>query len=544
MLLIRRFRSMRSNDPQRGSALLAVIGVMAVAAIIAVVIVSMSMHSIGYTTSTRATVQARAAAEAGIDAAAANIAGSVCQSSYSSATTPAYSVAVSYSTSVTTPLSGGWTSGCPTSVAAKWLKLVSTGTAADPGLVGNSSGDTRSVEAIYPYTPTPPTNGVPVSGAALYSSNIFDSTLTNFTVSPANPQPYVEVLNGDIKCTTPTTIYANIILAGGDVTTNSNCTISGDLYASGTVTVSGDVTGNVYSTGATGPQISGKVYGSVYSANGASISGTVLGNIVSGPGTAPVTGNGTVGGTVTAAGSVSNKLTIKGAPALQNQSGIVTPVIPNVPKWSDYTYSTYAVDGVKWTTAAGTAFADVTLTATMCAGLASTVAALTVPSIVDTRACGASTTVPSLTLQTDVVIIGNGLQIVNSPHAVDIKSNNSQERRLWLVVPDAVGGNSIPDCPAGSGGVTIGNNTDIHAVAEGNPVAAMLYSPCPISNQGFAWNGQLYVASINSNSDAVLTPNPLGLPGQNLDDPNNPPPGFPGTGSLGDRSGMRDLAGG
>jgi hypothetical protein len=449
-------------------------------------------------------------------------------------------VNVSYSTSVTTPLSGGWTSGCPTSAAAKWLKLVSKGVAADPGLVGNSSGDTRSVEAIYPYTPTPPTSGVPVSGAALYSSNIFDSTLTNFTVSPASPQPYVEVLNGDISCSTPTTIYANIILAGGSVSTKANCTISGDLYASGSVAVKGDVTGNVYSTGATGPQISGKVYGSVYSANGATISGTVLGNVVSGPGTAPVNGGGTVGGTVTAAGSVSN-LTIKGAAALQNQSGIVTPVIPNVPKWSDYTYSTYAVDGVKWTMADGTVFANVTMAT--CSNVATVVAALTVPSIVDTRVCGGSTTIPNLTLKTDVVIIGNGLQIVNPPQ-VDIKSNNTQQRRLWLIVPDAIGGNNIPDCPAGSGGVTIGNKTDVHSPTEGNPVAAMLYSPCPITNQGFAWNGQLYVASINSNSNAVLTPNPLGLPGQNLDDPSNPPPGFPGTGTLGDRSGMRDLAGG
>ncbi len=438
-------------------------------------------------------------------------------------------------------------SGCPTSTADNWLKLTSVGSAANQGLAGNSSGNTRTVEAVYPYTPTPPTYGIQMSGASLYSSNAFDSTITNFTVNPGNPQPYIQILSGDITCNTPTVIYANIILGNGSVSTKSNCTISGDLYASGSVNVKGEVTGNVYTTGAAGPTISGLVDGSVYSANGATISGRVHGNVVAGPGTAPVNGGGIVDGTVKTAGTVSG-LTIHGAAPLQNQTGIVTPVIPSVPPWADYTYSTYAVDGVKWTNPDGTVFANKTLVATDCGNIATIVGALTTPTIVDTRACGNLTTVPSLTLQTDVAVIANGLSIV-SPPSVVIKSSSATLRKLWLIVPDAdattpVTGIHVPNCPAGSGGVTIGNNTVVNSLAQGNPVAAMLYSPCPLSNQGFSWNGQLYVASINSNSSATLTSDVLGIPGQNLSTGDPAPGGFPGTGVLGARASMRDIVGG
>jgi hypothetical protein len=147
-----------------------------------------------------------------------------------------------------------------------------------------------------------------------------------------------------------------------------------------------------------------------------------------------------------------------------------------------------------------------------------------------------------MTLKTDVVVIANGMNIVSPPYVV-IQSNNSTLRKLWLIVPDATGGNHAADCPRPpSGGVTIGNNTTINSTTA--PVAAMLYSPCTVGNNGFTWNGQLYVSSFSSNTGIALTPVALGLPGQNLDDPDNPPPGFPGTGVLGNRSSMRDLAGG
>jgi hypothetical protein len=221
-------------------------------------------------------------------------------------------------------------------------------------------------------------------------------------------------------------------------------------------------------------------------------------------------------------------------------------VVPVVPPWADYTYDpTYWT----WTRPDSTVaqYSVVTLTATQCASastVASTIGSAVTPTIVDTRACTSSTTIQSLTLQTDVAVIANGLNVSNSPTAI-IKSSNTTLRKLWLVIPDAgATANHVPDCPAGTGGVSIGNNTVVRSPAQGNPVAAMLYSPCPITNNGFNWNGQLYVASINSNSDVKLTANALGLPGQNLDTGDTTPGGFPGTGALGDRTSMRDIVGG
>lgn len=567
MLLIRRFLTAHNGDSERGSALLAVIGIVAVSMIVAVTIVSMSMHSIGYTTSTRATIQAHAAAEAGVDVAAAGLAGSVCASTYSSASAPIYSAVVWYSTAPADPLGGVWTAGCPTSTAATWVKIVSTGTAADSGVAGNSSGNTRAVEAIYPYTPTPPTSGVPVSGSALYSANVLDSTVTNFSVSyVADPQPYIEVLSGGFSCNTPTTINANVVLGPGTtISLSGNCTINGDLYTSGGLTVNGLVKGSLYSDGPT-PEIAkgAQINKDVRTVNGAIVNGIVLGTVYSSSTTGTVTGtaNGkgssTVGTVVTAgsAGSVSG-LTVTGATIATGQA-VPPPVMHTVPPWSDYTYDArHADDPTKfydnpsnwtWTKPDGTvaSFTVKTMTAAECsaaATLATTISSAATPTIFDTRACAGFTTINNLTLQTDVVVIANGLV---TPTNTVIKSGvYKQQKKLWLIVPDAdasAAGLHVPNCPPANSKMDIGNNT---VVQSGDyPVAAMLYSPCAVTNNGFNWNGQLYVASLTSNSGILLTPVGLGLPGQNLDTGDPAPIGFPGTGVLGNRTSMRDLAGG
>jgi hypothetical protein len=67
---------------ERGSAILAVLGVMGVTMVIAVTTTTASLHAVGITTSTRASVEAEAAAEAGIDYTASMLATSVCQAQY------------------------------------------------------------------------------------------------------------------------------------------------------------------------------------------------------------------------------------------------------------------------------------------------------------------------------------------------------------------------------------------------------------------------------------------------------------------------------
>ncbi len=129
-----------------GSALLTVIGIMGVASILVLTISTMSLSSLGNTSAARARVQSQAAAEAGIDYAAAQLANSGgCPTSLSSIAAPIFTVTISYFTGTS------WVDDCPLPSSVERVKIISTGSATSFGVAGNSSGDVRRVEAIFPY---------------------------------------------------------------------------------------------------------------------------------------------------------------------------------------------------------------------------------------------------------------------------------------------------------------------------------------------------------------------------------------------------------
>lgn len=530
-------RFMAHTFRDRGSAIIGVLGVMGVTGVIALTITSMSLHAVGYTTSTRAGVQAEAAAEAGIDFAAANLATSVCQPQYSSTSAPIFAVTVAYSNLQTSPgyTDTSWVSGCPTATSSVRLKLVSTGWASAFGVAGNSSGNVRKVEAIYPYTPSPPPHAIIPSGAAIYSYAQTDPTMNNLTITQASTtRPSLEYLSGSATCNSGTTIVGDVILGNGALIANG-CTINGDLWASSNISIqSGEVTGNVNSAGASAPSVSlsssVKVDGNVFAAGPVSIGGKVGGNVVAGPtgGSSTFSNQSSVGGSVISAGTVSAAVgAIKGTIST-NQSGIVTPTIPIVPPWIDYAYN--ASD---WQTSTGTPYSVLTMSAcdatTLAASLITAKSSLT-PIILDTRVCGPVTSLGggNLTLTSNTVIIANGFNISWS----DIESSDTSDKSLWIIIPDMVADRQ-PTCPTNSS-ATIANHVEV-----GPHVGAMIYSPCPISNHGDVWRGQLYASSISSSSSFTLNYLPIGLPTVNLSTGQLTPP--PGTGVLGARMSIRDI---
>ncbi len=529
-------KRMSPSKGDRGSAIIGVLGVMGVSGVIALTITTMSLHAVGYSTSTRASVQAEAAAEAGIDYAAANLATGVCQSQYSSSSAPIFAVTIAYSTLPTSPgdTDTSWVSGCSSS--AQRLKLVSTGWASALGVAGNSSGNVRRVEAIYPYTPSPPPNAIIPSGASLYSFAQTDLTMQNLTITQASTtRPSIEYLSGSTTCTSSTTIMGDVILGNGALTVNG-CIINGDLWASNTVSMqSGEITGNVNAAGVqSGTSVSlsssAIVDGNIFAAGPVSISGKVGGNVVAGPtsGTSTFANKSSVGGSVISAGTISANGVIKGTIST-NQSGIVTPTIPLVPPWVDYAYK--ASD---WVTSSGAPYALLTMTACDASTLANsqiTVKNSTTPIIWDTRICGAVTPLggADLILKSDTVIIANGFSLSWG----DIESSDTNDKRLWIIIPDTVPGGQ-PTCPTNSS-ATIANHVTV-----GSHVGAMLYSPCPISNHGDVWRGQIYSSSTSSSTGFTLNFLPIGLPTVNLSTGQFLPP--PGTGVLGDRTSIRDLA--
>lgn len=535
--LARRFALIGARET--GSALIGVLGVMGVSGAVVVTSTTMSIHAVGFTTSTRAGVQAAAAATAGVDFAAANLAASVCQPQYSSATSPIFIVKVSYSTLQTSPgeVDNSWVSGCPTNSSAARIRLISTGSADSFGVAGQSSQDLRRVEAIFPYTPIPTSSSILPSGAALYAFAQVDPTINNLTLTQGSTtRPSIQYLSGSVTCTSGSIIRGDLILGNGSASVTSGCTIDGDLYASNDITItSGEVTGNVSSHSANrlGLVTVGKpaiVDGDIYSSGSVEILGKVGGNIVAGPGiaTSMFYSRSSVGGSFVTAGSFSGAAaSIKGL-ITTNISGIVTPVVPTVPRWIDF-----AFNANDWLTPAGTPFASQPLSS--CAGSNLTVAlnsaqTSSVPIIVDTRSCGISTNLQNidLTLTSDMVIVANSFILSSN----NIRSSNLSEKRLWIITPDTVLDNS-PTCAANTSS-SIGNQVTVSAL-----VNAIVYSPCPISNAGDVWRGQMYAASISTSAPFTLSFIPVGLPNVNLSTGEVFSPS--GKGVLGDRISIRDV---
>jgi cytoskeletal protein CcmA (bactofilin family) len=539
-ILKKRFQLMGATE--RGSALIGVLGVMGVTSLIAVTTTSMSMHAVGYTTSTRAGVQAEAAAEAGVDFAAANLATSICQPQYSSTTTPIFAVTIAYSTLATSPgpVDNSWVNGCPTFATASRLKLVSTGTASSLGLAGNTSQNVRTVEAIYSYTSVPTSFAVTPTGPALYSFAQVDPTINNLTVNQAGTvRPSIQFLSGSVTCTSGTTITGDVILGSGSLTVTSGCTINGDLSAAAGVNIqSGEVTGDVHSDDEHGdhshPAVtvspSSRIDGDVYSKGDVEIDGQVGGNIVAGPTSTSsnFSNHSSVGGSVVTSGSVTAASgAIKGTVST-NQSGITTPAIPIVPGWVDYAYSPN-----DWKTSTGTPYGVLTMTSCTSSDISNslnTVSNSSIPMILDTRICGPVTDFSgrNLSLVSDTVILANGFNLASN----NIQSSNSLDKRLWIIIPDTVS-DGVPTCGLGSS-AKIGRN-----VVVGLHVASLIYSPCAISNSGDVWRGQMYSSSIGTSSSFTLNYLPIGLPTVNLSTGQVIPP--TGTGVLGDRSSIRDL---
>lgn len=533
----RRRPSRKSNE--QGSAILGVLGVMAVTIVIAVTTTTASLHAVGLTSSTRAGVEAEAAAEAGIDYAASRLATSVCQPQYTSSTAPIFLVMVSYSNLATSPgtTDTSWVTGCPTSTSAQRLKLVSTGTASTLGVAGNTTGNHRKVEAIYPYTPSPPAYTITPSGPATYSYSQQDSTINNLTITQAGTvRPSLVYLSGSATCTSGTQITGDVVLGGGGLGITSGCTINGDLSTSGVVSIqSGEVTGNVNASGVqSGVSVSlspsAVVDGSIYGAGPVSADGKVGSNVVAGPtaGTSTFSNQSSVGGSVVSAGTVSAATgSVKGT-ITQNKTGIVTPTVPFAPQWIDYPYS--ASD---WAASNGTPYSVTTMTTCTSSALATglaTLAGSTTPKILDTRVCGPVTdfTGYNMTLTSDSVILANGFNFKSN----DIQASSAPDKRLWIIIPDTVADRQ-PTCPTGSS-ANIGNSVVI-----GPHVAAMIYSPCAISNGGDTWTGQMYSSSIGTNTNFVLNYLQIGLPTVNLSTGQYSAP--TGTGVLGDRTSIRDL---
>ncbi|MFT4123818.1 MAG: hypothetical protein QM635_08300 [Microbacteriaceae bacterium] len=316
-MLIRRIGPRR--DGEEGSALIAAVALVFVSALIAVTVASSAAVSSGYATAARAGVQSRAAADAGVDRAYAELEDSsyVCSVS---GTDPDYTAEISYYDSSGSALSCSTTvSGTPSTGV-----IVSTGSADAPG-VGDSTRDSTVVRAEVTFD-TEATADDDVLTSAVFTGGSASITNSISIIESSSGASDADVYaDGNYACSSQNTIYGDLIVTG-NITAANNCIVHGDMWAGGYI--SGNtltVYGNVYQASTTtlsltnsGTHIGGSIItnGAVSIAGSTSscstslyytsaINSTVCGSIVALGGAVAMASGVVVAGSVYAAGTVS-----------------------------------------------------------------------------------------------------------------------------------------------------------------------------------------------------------------------------------------------
>ncbi|NEN04501.1 polymer-forming cytoskeletal protein [Diaminobutyricibacter tongyongensis] len=519
-----------------GAALIVVIGLAAVIMIFVGVTGSLIVGALHFSDTTRASVQAQAAGQAGIAVVAADLTKSTCALPYTHSTTPVYSVTVSYQR---TASGTTWIPGCPSTapdVTKVKIVAVGTGTAFQPVK--------KTVESIFNYIPavTPP--GITTSGSAIYGYNELDGTITNLKITQQGSadKPGIEFKSGNAKCQTGGVIEGDVILGNGAYNSPSGCTINGDLWASQTVAIGNNsiITGSVHAAGTANPTVSvaggAAVNGNIYSAGPVSIGGNVGGNIITGPTGGQSNITATVGGSVVSAGTVkvSNGGSVAGG-ITQNKTGITAPTAPTVPSWVDFNYVK-----TDWVDGNGVPFVEVkptTCTAAAIAAALNTAAETIVNTL--TSPCGGgqvNLTGTTLSLQADTVLVANSFELKNMT-ITSAAGLSGPQRRLWIITPDVLA-DGQPTCNSPESQSQIDNQVQFD-----KSVAVFIYTPCGLSNSGSELWGQLYTSSITFNNAFVLDFVQMGLPGVNFDNGTYTPPPPPTPGKLSTLFSTRNISG-
>lgn len=468
-----------------GSAMIAVIGVMAVLALITVGVTASSVHSIGYTSATRAGVQSVAAADSGISYARAQLAAASLDTSCAPTFTAPlgsgvdFTVAVSYSVDAS---GNSFTAGCPGVNPVQRIKLTSLGEAAAPGVAGQSSGDQQNVEAIFAVDTS--TSTVPGSGAAIYAYSASGFVGSGHLISVDGSKATVHIKEGNVSCTGAAGVPDSFVVENGSITVSNSCSVTGDVWARDGITVSGAVT------------VGGSAHASSLKLTG---SAKVLG-------TAWITGGVDFAWSTSVQGRVTAKSIVSPNPSGNMPGGYnliptgpPAEVMPAVADWADFDYVPADWDG----------FAHLTLTDCSVAGLQTAINALAAgQGAIDARGCAGGLAIggsSNVQLKNDVAIFANAYTLSNSG-----RFTSSDDHKLWLITPDAVA-DGVPSCPTGGkfeikGAATIQNTIDL-----------MIYTPCKVSiTNSVTFHGQVFSGEAAISGAATMHFVPVGLPGVDL----------------------------
>ncbi len=396
-MLLKRLNPISSD---RGSALVAVLGVFAMGLILTTLIMASVVHGLGWSTFSRANVQSHAAADAGIVAArtglftAGNCSSQSTAGVYTSASSPHYRVTVERNNGA------GWVVGCPNALTSQ-VRFTATGTAAAPAVAGISAGDSVVVEAVYRYI----VPGVNPSGVALYLHDgaIIEAN-SSLDLSEGGNTGLI-VKNGKLDCDKNNGVINGSLLVRGDLSFGGRCTVTGSAVVTGSATLGpGRIDGNL-TAGSVSPNPPGSRVGGTYTQSS----------------TAPV---------------VPDWVNIKYTPTdWRTTAGLPYEVQP-------FPASCKLSSGNLGGTSPGY---PVILNALSCAG----------------GVTANNNTTVSLT--SDVVIFANEFDF-SGTNSLVFKSSNTASHRLWFITPDnGPAGDKSPTCGASQGDFTVKNGFEIRA---------------------------------------------------------------------------------
>lgn len=310
------------RDAQAGVAIITVVGVSAVVLIVVLALASAAIFAAGFTTETRASVQARAAADAGIDLAWAGMKQGTFYCTVPASGTDQFATTVAYFDEDGAALPCVGVSGL---VGTPVKAIVnSLGTATSLGVAGANNGDQRRVTAIFDVVVN--TNSVDLDKAVFSDAGVSMSNPVDITDDTGGNDADI-YSNGNVVCANNGPHVEGSIFAQGDFTSNYLCEIEGSVWTGGVVNITNQVVvnGDLMAQGGTGSPAAAInldttfVKGSVVSNGTVNLNGTtnqqrcalngefakVCGNIYSLEGAINMTGDARVGGSLYGYGSVN-----------------------------------------------------------------------------------------------------------------------------------------------------------------------------------------------------------------------------------------------
>ncbi|WP_130504683.1 hypothetical protein [Microterricola gilva] len=426
---------------------------MAIALILTAVVGGSLVSGMGFTSATRAGVQSQAAADAGIAAARAglntvgNCAAQPTPGRYVSTVEPKYTATLQYNAGA------GWQNGCPTGATTQ-VRIVSKGTASAKGLVGRSSGDSSTVEAVVGWlTPGVAPSGI---GMYLYKGGLFEAN-SNLDLSEIDGAGLM-VKDGNLDCEKNNSKINGNVFVNGNLTFTGSCTVLGDAWVTGTATlgsgrIDGDLTAG--SVSPTNPKATGQVGGRL------------------------------------------------------NPPGAVAPVVPG---WSEVTYKPG-----DWRDESGTPYEVKVLSGSACKFTNGQRIGGTIPGkpvILNALACSNGVEAGNnddVVLTSDVVIFANKF---TGNNAGSYTSSSTAVRRLWFITPDPVPTDGKPSCVSPADDFVVKNKLEIKAPVEAFLYTPCKFD----AKNTFTWNGQLYsgeYSDVKNNSGFTFAQ--MGIAGVDLD---------------------------